>query len=88
MLAGLGLVVVVVVVVVVLVVGQRYTSDGGTHHHIDDEIRKLEHQRKSTHTHTVRPPARACVHACWRELVERYLYFGTPTGRKLRYSNA
>jgi hypothetical protein len=25
---------------------QRYTSDGGTHHHIDDEIRKLEQQRK------------------------------------------
>ena len=26
---------------------QRYTSDGGTHHHIDDEIRKLEQQRSS-----------------------------------------
>jgi len=26
---------------------QRYTSDGGTHHHIDDEIRKLEQHRES-----------------------------------------
>merc|ERR1719183_1693547 len=25
---------------------QRYTSDGGTHHNIDDEIRKLEQQRE------------------------------------------
>ena len=25
---------------------QRYTSDGGVHHHIDDEIRKLQQQRE------------------------------------------
>ena len=38
---------------VVNVHAQRYTSDGGTHHHIDDEIRKLEQQRA------------CCLPHCW-----------------------
>lgn len=38
---------------------QRYTSDGGTHHNIDDEIRKLEQQR----TPLLSPSANAPFHA-------------------------